>query len=57
VKPIGIPEKILKNIVYNFQTFIHYRSLFTYTRFVTELHVCLYACFEGYMLMILWCLA
>jgi hypothetical protein len=27
------------------------RSVITYTRSVTELHVCLYACFEGYMLM------
>jgi hypothetical protein len=27
VKPGGIVEKILKNIVYNFHTFIHYRYI------------------------------
>jgi len=32
------------------------RSRITYIRYVTELHVCLYACFEGYMLMMLWCM-
>jgi hypothetical protein len=30
--------------------------MITYTRSVTELLVCLYACFEVYMMMMLWCM-
>jgi hypothetical protein len=28
--------------------------IITYARSIIELHVCLYACFYGYMLMMLW---
>jgi hypothetical protein len=30
--------------------------MITYTKSVIDLHVFLYGCFEGYMLMMLWCM-